>query len=175
MNIKRVSTLMIVLVIITTFAGCGYTTKVTLPSGIQTVYVPNFTNSIPQSKQYTYESGLEIDVTNGVIDRLLFEGVLKVVKEESADAVLLGEIIAYEQEVVRYTSSEGVSQYRLFIVTKLTLQRRGTKEIIWQENNFSGDTEYYIEGGNAVTERAAANQAIEDLAKKIVDRIVQNW
>jgi len=149
--------------------------KVQLPSGIETIYVPNFVNNISQSSRYSYESGLEIDVTNAVIDRLIYDGNLRVVKEENADAVLIGEVIGYEQESLRYNELEGVEQYRLFITTRLTLQKRETEEIIFQESNFTGDTEFFIEGGSAISERAAADNAIEKLAKKIVDRIVEDW
>ena len=58
MNVQR--TLCLALIIIYGFgmSGCGYTTKVTLPYDIKTIYVPNFKNSIPQTKRYTYVSGL---------------------------------------------------------------------------------------------------------------------
>jgi hypothetical protein len=156
-------------------AGCGYTMKVQLPSGIETIYVPNFTNTMSMSDRTSYEAGLEIDVTNAVIDRLIYDGNLRVVKEENADAILVGEIIAYEQESLRYNSLEGVSQYRLFITTRLTLKKRDTDEIIFQEDRFTGDSEFFIEGAYAKSERAAAEEAIESLAKKIVDRIIEDW
>jgi len=175
MNIKRALSISLIVVLFFGMSGCGYTTKVTLPYDIKTIYVPNFKNSIPLSKRYTYVSGLEIDVTNSVIDRLIFDGNLKVVKEEEADAILFGEVIGYEQEAVRFDSLEGVRQYRLFIVVRLTLKKSDTDEIIWQENHFTGDTEYFIEGATAISERAAANEAIENIAKKIVDRIVEDW
>jgi len=156
-------------------AGCGYTTKVTLPSGVKTIYVPTFTNEVPQSERYTYESGLEIDITNAVIDRLLYDGNLKVVKENEADAILVGAVTAYRQESMRYTSTEGVKQYRLYIATHLVFKKRATGEVIWEETGFVGYDDYFIEGGDAISERAAANNAIEDVAKKIVDRIVEDW
>jgi hypothetical protein len=155
--------------------GCGYTMKATLPEGIKTIAVPTFKNVITPSDRYTYQPGLEIDLTNAVIDDLLFDGNLKVVNEDEADALLLGEIVRYEQESIRYNSSEGVRQYRLFMVVKLTLQNQKTGKVIWTEKNFTGDTEYFIEGGSTVTERTAARNAIEDLAKKIVNRIVEDW
>ncbi len=175
MNFQRFLCLFITVILFLGFSGCGYTTNVTIPGNIKTIYVPNFKNSIPISKRYTYVSGLEIDITNNVIDRLIFDGNLKVVKEDEADAILLGEVIGYEQEAVRFDSLESVSQYRLFIVVRLTLKKRETDEILWQENHFAGDSEYFIDGRDAISERSAANLAIEDISKKIVDRIVEDW
>jgi len=162
-------------IMLVTIASCGYTQKVQLPYGIDTIYVPNFKNEIPQSGRYSYESGLEIDVTNAVIDRLIFDGNMRVAKAEEAGMILEGAIIGYQQESLRYNDLEGVEQYRLFIITQLTLRNRETDEILWEEKHFTGDTEFFIEGSSAVSERAAADDAIQDLAKKIVDRIIEDW
>jgi hypothetical protein len=172
LNVGRFLLIGFVLVAI---SSCGYTQKVQLPDGIETIYVPNFKNEIPQGDRYSYEAGLEIDVTNGVIDELIFDGNLRVVTEEKADAVLEGAIIGYQQEALRYNEIEGVSEYRLFLVTRLVLRKVDTGEILWQENHFTGDTSFFIEGTNAVSERYAADEAIKDLAKKIVSRIVEDW
>ena len=115
-------------------AGCGYTMTGTLPEGVQTIAVPTFKNSISQSDRYTYEAGLEIDLTNAVLDRLLYDGNLKVAKLQDADSVLLGDIVRYEQESIRYNETEGVRQYRLFIVVHLVFKNQNTGEIIWEEN-----------------------------------------
>ena len=172
MKQRYVISIMLIIGIVVAIGGCGYTSKIILPSGVKTIYVPNFKNSISQSDQYTYEWGLEIDVTNGVIDRLIYDGNLKVVKKDEADAFLVGEIIGYNQGVVRYTSTDSVDQYRLYVAVKLVFKRRETGEILWTEPNLSGNSEYYV---GATTERAAADAAIEDLAKNIVNRIVEDW
>lgn len=161
--------------VLAAISGCGYTQKAQLPSGVETIYVPNFKNEVPQGDRYSYEAGLEIDVTNGVLDELIFDGNLRVVQAGDADAVLEGAITGYQQEVLRYNDIEGVSEYRLFIVTRLTLRDTETDEVIWQENHFTGDTSFFVEGSSAVSERQAASDAIKDLAKKIVSRIVEDW
>jgi len=97
------------------------------------------------------------------------------VDREEADAILQGSIVGYRQDSLRYNSTEGVRQYRLFITTKIALVKSDTGEAIWEEGHFTGDSEFFIEGTSATSERAAADLAIEDLAKKIVDRIVEDW
>ncbi len=156
------------------FCGCGYTTKAVMPSGIKTVAVPDFKENIPIDENYTYEAGLGIGLTNAVIDRLIYDGNLKVADEDKADAVLYGDVTGYRQEIVRYDDYEGAEQYRLIISLKLRFVKNdGT--VIWEENNFSTDTEYFISGNDAKTEREALNELLEDTAKNIVDRIVEDW
>lgn len=173
MNKKIIAGFLAVLLL--SVGGCGYTTETKLPNDIKTIAVPTFTNKIPIDDVYTYVSGLEVRLTNAVINRLIFDGNLKVVGLDEADAVLVGELKSYEQEPVRFTNTESVEEYRLFIVTKLELRDQRTNEIIWVEPSFSGDTEYFVTGPKAISERQAAEKAIEDLARNIVDRIVEDW
>ena len=79
-------------------SGCGYTQEVQLPGGIKTVAVHTFKNEIPPKEQFAYRPGLEIELTNAIIDRIIFDGNLKVVDESKADAILEGSIISFEQE-----------------------------------------------------------------------------
>jgi len=172
---NKVLAALISVFVLFSFAGCGYTTKGKLPNDIKTIAVPMFVNKIPIGDVYTYVSGLEVNLTNAVINRLLFDGNLKVVDVDEADAVLLGELIEYEQEPVRFTKDESVEEYQLFVVTKLELRDQRSGEVIWLEPNFSGDSDYFLTGPRAISERQAAENALRDLARKIVDRIVEDW
>lgn len=157
------------------FGGCGYTNRAVLPNNIRTIAVPPFQNEIPTQDQFTHVAGLEVDITEAVIDRLLFDGNLKVTDLKKADARLVGSIISYHQEATRFNNLEGVSEYRLYVICKLTLIDQRTDTVIWNEPAFSGDTEYYIEGANVKPEREALDRALEDFAKNVVDRIVEDW
>ena len=156
-------------------SGCGYTNRAMLPNNIRSIAIPPFANKIPPGQVFTYEPGIEIDVTEKVIKRILFDGNLKVTKLEKADARLEGELIHYYQEGTRFNSQEGVSEYRLYVVCHLRLIDQRNNEVIWDESAFSGDTEYFIEGSNAKPERTAVDSAIDDLAKNVVNRIVEDW
>ena len=156
-------------------AGCGYTQQVTLPHNIKTLNIPTFENKIPPTERYAYQPGLEIELTNAVIDRFIFDGNLKVTDESQADAVLKGAIISYEQEGVRFDDLESPDEYRLFLVVSFKLLDRKTGEVILAEPNFSGHTEFFNSRSPAVTRRTAANNVVVDLARSLVDRIVEEW
>ena len=47
--------------------------------------------------------------------------------------------------------------------------------LIWQENNFTGDTTYYVSGATSISEAAAVNNALTDLARRVVERAVEQW
>ena len=55
------------------FQGCaGYTTKITLPNDIQTIYVPTVRNIVPIENMLINVPGMEADMTNACVG--LFSG-----------------------------------------------------------------------------------------------------
>ncbi len=157
-------------------AGCGYTQKTVLPNDIKTIYVDTVKNKIPIEKVYAYVPGLEIDITNAIIRRLHKDGNLKVVgSREEADAILETDLTAFEQEGLRFTSLESVEEYRMYLVVALKLIDGKTQNILWEEPNLSGDSEYYVSDVRPIAREEASRKTIDRLARNVVDRIVEDW
>ncbi len=156
-------------------SGCGYTRKTVLPQNIKTIYVETVKNKLDAEKLYAYQQGLEMDITNAVIQRLQLDGTLKVVEQKKADAILKTDLMSLEQEGLRFNSLEGVSQYRLFIVVSLKLVNAKTGDLIWAEPNFSGENEYYVTTVTSIGQQKAAVDAVRRLAYNIADRITEDW
>lgn len=155
--------------------SCGYTQKTTLPRDMRTIYVHTFQNKLSLDRVFAYEPGLEIKITNAIIQRLERDGNLKVVSQDQADVVLEGDLIGLDQEGTRFTSLERIEEYRLFVVVALRLRDPKTGQILWEEPNFSGDTSYFTVGQRAISRGEAVDKAIEKLARNVVDRIVEDW
>ena len=156
-------------------SGCGYTQKAVLPQGVKTIYVETVKNKIPLESVYAYVPGLEMMATNAIIRRLERDGNLRVVKQEEADAVLQCDLISFDQEGVRFSSLERVEEYRLFVVVAMKLLDAKTKHVIWEEPNFSGDSEYFVSSVRSVAREEAAQRAVDRLARNVVDRVVEDW
>ncbi len=163
------------LVLTVGLSGCGYTTKTVLPRNIKTIYVETVKNKLTVEDIYAYQPGLEMDITNAVIRRLQQDGILKVVEQKKADAILKTDLLSLEQEGLRFDQLESVKEYRLFIVVALKLVDAKTGELLWEEPNFTGDTEYFVSDVTSLGEQKAALQAVDRLAKNVVDRIVEDW
>ena len=156
-------------------SGCGYTQHAHLPNDIKTIAIPTFKNEIPPKEQFAYRPGLEIELTNAIRDRFIFDGNLKVVDETKADAILQGAVISYEQEGLRFDHLESVQEYRLFLVIRFKLIDQRTKKVLIEEPNFSGRSEFFVSRSPTSTRKASANSATFDLARSLVDRIVEEW
>ena len=171
----RISWMAVLAISLSVLSGCGYTQKAHLPNDIKTIAIPTFKNEIPPKEQFAYHPGLEIELTNAIRDRFIFDGNFKVVEESAADAVLKGAIISYEQEGLRFDRLESVEEYRLFLVVSFELVDRKTNQAVIKESNFSGQTEFFTSHSPASVRRTAANNVVVDLAKSLVDRIVEEW
>jgi hypothetical protein len=124
---------------------------------------------------------LETDITKKVINWYLFDGNLKPAKEGLADLVLKGELLEYRKDPLSYTANtENVTEYRINIYVNLSLWDTKENKLLWQENNFNGNYSYFTADDTnsssvKVSEATAVNNAIEDLARRIVERTVEQW
>ena len=167
--------------------GCGYTTRSMLSGKYSTVYIAPFLNKVDitqesysASKYRIYRPMLETNITKRVINRYLFDGNLKPVKEEKADLLLKGELVEYRKDPLTYTSDgNDVTEYRINIYVNLSLWDTKENKLLWQENNFNGNYSYFtsLASNNVikVSEDVAVTNAIEDLARRIVERTVEQW
>ena len=168
--------------------GCGYTTRSMLYGKYNTIYITPFLNKVDvtqesysANKYRIYRPMLETDITKKVINRYIFDGNLKSVKKSAADLVLKGELIEYRKDPLSYTANtENVTEYRINIYVNLSLWDVKENKMLWQENNFNGNYSYFTNYNNnstsiQVSEDTAVNNAIEDLARRIVERTVEQW
>jgi len=152
-------------------SGCGpYRLGTTLPAHLRTVFIPTFKNS-------TYQTGIEIDITNEVLQRFRVDGNLEPVSAEEADTVLIGEITGWSRQVLSYRgdTEESVEEYRLYIAARITFKDVKNGKVFISQQEVRGKTDFFIEGTLADSEELARPDAYEDLATQIVDAVVSFW
>lgn len=160
------------------FASCGYTAKSTLPSNIKTIHVETFKNNIDfaaEGRRNLYLPLLEINVRNAVINRFLFDGNLKIAEADKADLVLKGQLLSYDRSALRYTDNGDVQEYRVHITVSLEMHNAQNDVAAWMEAGFVGEATYFVTGASARSEEAAVEDALTDLARRIVERTVEDW
>jgi len=161
-------------------AGCGYTVR-GFSSKYKSVYVAPFKNSIDitshKSEYRRYRSYfplMESTITQKTVDRFIFDSNIKIARENEAEVILKGELIEYERAPLRYAdNNEDVTEYRITVWVNIILYDGKTNEIIWTKNHFPGDDTYELTGSRSKSERNALSDAIEDLARRIVEVVVE--
>jgi len=158
-------------------SGCGYTLKNIKESPYKTVFIPAFYNKIAiqeDSSDYKlYYRGLEIELEDILKERFRYDGnVLPVSSAENADIIIKGTIVDYNKDALRYASNEDIDEYRISIKAEVELLKKG--ERIWKEQ-ISGESTYLITGANAKSETEAVRDALKDLSRNIIDRVLGDW
>lgn len=153
------------------WTGCvGYKLGSTLPSDIQTVYVPTFINE-------TDEPLLEVDVTRATIQEIQREGSLRLASEEDADTILEVRILTMTLDPIAFDQLRraAAEEYRLTITAALLLTRRTTGEIVAEHPGVYGNATFLMTGDLTSAKQSAIPRASRDLAHQIVTQMVEVW
>ena len=157
--------------VLLTLPGCvGYQLGSTLSPDIQSVYVHLFVNKC-------HEPFLEIDATNATIAEFQKDGTLRIMPKGEADVFLTTTLNALTLTPLRYnqtTDKTRPNEYRLTMSASFVLKRAKTQEII-NEASVIGESTFVFVGNLNSSKRAAFPSASEDLAKRIVEKVVETW
>ena len=158
-------------------AGCGYSTGSLLPSKFRTIYIQPFKNkvSFAQSHSSSYIPLLEVKVKDAIANRFLFDGHLRIGDEHTADLILKGELVGLERQELRVTENQDVQEFRLNIIVDLILWDPVEQKEVWHEPSFAGEATYFVSGPLAKSESSAVDEALNDLARRAVERTLEDW
>ncbi len=163
-------------------AGCGYSATRLLPASYRTIYIEPFQNQIPITEEVTERTGyqsnlpeLQEKVTRAVISQFLFDGNLRVItNRDAADLVLEGVINSFYRQDVRKADDYTVEEYRLNLVSKVTLRNKEGL-VIFTEPSLVGDVSYFVSGSSATSESSAVDSLMNEFGRRVVERVVENW
>jgi len=168
--------------LITALNGCGYSAKTLIPEKYDTIYVGTFKNKIDITEEVSqknplkiYRPSLEVDLVNAITERFLYDSRLKAKANPDADLVLTGSLKGFMRQPLKYADSEDVEEYRLSIVADFKVVDSSNQKTIVEQKNLVGDTTYFTTGALAKTEETAIEAAVDDLARRIVERTVEFW
>jgi len=166
-RMRSINLLMLFLVLM---QGClGYKLGSSLPPDIQSIFVPTFVN---KSK----EPLIEVKATNATIAEFQMDGTLRIVGKDQADVILECTLTSVSLDPLRYsrTDRRKPNEYRLTLNASFVLKRAESDEIIGQ-NTAVGESTFIFTGNLASSKRNAMPAASEDMAKRIVEKIVEIW
>lgn len=169
---SKIPTFLFTLFVSLSLMGCvGYQLGSMLPKDLKTVYIPNATN-------ISKEPNIESEVTRSVVEQVQRDGSLKVVNDVAlADATLEVEIRTFRLEPVAFDGDRAsqTDEYRIWITARAVLIRNATKEIVAENVNLVGRTEFLFTSDLTTAKRQNLDEAADDLANEIVQMMVEVW
>ena len=152
-------------------SGCmGYRLGGTRPEGIETVFVAPVVNQ-------TAEPAIELQVTHALRQRIQFDGRLKLVNSaDEADAVMEVVLTDYQLRAIAYRDDlkTTAEQYRIRITAESSLLDTKTEKVVSESKTY-GETTFHFESDLTTSKRSALPRAAQELAKFIVDDLVEQW
>lgn len=152
-------------------SGCGYALQgrgVTTDASVKRIGVPLF-------KDRSGKLGLDARVTQAVMEELLKRGRFTVVRESTnVDAVVEGEIVAWNVLPVNFSTDSGqtqASRYAISLTASVVYRKIGQKEPLWSNDAFSQRDEYDM-GENAQSYFDREEQSIERLSAAFARSLV---
>ncbi len=152
-------------------AGCaGYRVGSMLPGDVKTVYVPSVINK-------TSEPLIEIDVTQSILENVQLDGSLGVAGEAEADSILTVTITDYKLEAVAYRKDvrSAANQYRINLTARMELRRTRDQSVVAEAPRVTGSAVFDVTGDLSSSKLTGNPLAADDLATRIVQRIVEYW
>ncbi len=151
-------------------AGCGYHPlgSGSAPAEIQHLYVAPVTNR-------TLRPGLQGLVGAAILRRLQQDGRVQLVSQATAEAVLTGDVTLYENLPIAVDPQDVGRRFLVRLVFSMQLKEREGEKVLLNEE-VTGEA-FYTTGTDVVSTRSAeevaAVRAAQDLATRVVTRIVE--
>ncbi|MCF7817646.1 MAG: hypothetical protein K9M54_07170 [Kiritimatiellales bacterium] len=154
-------------------SGCmGYHLGGSRPAGVETVYMASVINE-------TTEPAIELQVTEALRGRIQFDGRLKLKNgPDASDAIIEVALTRYTLTAIAFRNDQNrtstAEQYRMRIDAVSTLKDSETGEILSESKTY-GETTFDFESDLTSSKRDALPRAAQELAKFIVDDLIERW
>ena len=149
----------------------GYTTASLYPEDVSTVAVP-----IWKRGSAVYRRDLERRLTEALIKRIELDTPYKVTDKSKADTLLEGTITAVGQRVMSFDPEEGRPRdVEMTILVDFTWTNLRTGEILVNKQKFRASGVYYPTSPLDEDSFLGAEDAINQMARRIVEHMEKPW
>ena len=149
--------------------GCAYySTSGGLLGGIRSI-------GIPVADNQTSEFAVAERLTELADSLYTEDGQLRVVDEESADALLLLNVISIEDRPHTYTTAEQTEQYRFAVLVAAELVKVEDGEVLLALAELEGWGTYDAALSEEEGRDPAVERALEMVLEELVDRTTAGW
>lgn len=147
--------------------NCGYHLRGTgssLPPHIKVISIPMFANQ-------TTRFELDLKLTQEVINELVARGKVEITgNTDVADAVLMGEIVAFRATPIAFGEGATADRYSITVVAKVMLRDVVQKKVLYSNPSFVYQGEYEVPEGSDF--ESVESEAIDEIAEKFARSLV---
>lgn len=163
---------LILLLALSLIGGCsyGFTGGGGFPAHIQSVYVAPFENE-------TIQFGLEQQIFTALVDELPGQLDVQVAGRQNAEAILRGRITRYSDVAQNFRTGSGtagpqVVSHQVQLGVAVEIVDVVENVILWESSGVTGQASYQP---GSQSDRAAIQQAVQTVVRKIIDGAQSRW
>ncbi|MCZ6692234.1 MAG: LPS assembly lipoprotein LptE [Planctomycetota bacterium] len=166
MKTRRVLSGILMLALVTG-TGCGYSFGVVRHEGVESVYVKIF-----GYRELEHRREIEFDLAQAVGEEMISRSGLEITGPKDADAVLEGEILRFQEQVITEDRNNNVLESSVVIVLNLRLIRSDGAVLV-DRRKLTERAEFSV--GSGKSEQAARREVFNELAEQIVFALEGEW
>lgn len=152
-------------------AGCmGYQLGGSRPEGVESVHIAPVVN-------HTSEPAIELQVAKALRERIQFDGRMQLVdRAEDADAIMETTLVDFNLTATAFRNDRRTTaeQYRMRVDAVATLKDAETGKALSSSKTY-GEATFPFESDLTSSKRNAHPQAARDLARFMVDDLIERW
>ena len=149
--------------------GCAhYSSSGGLVGGIRTVAIPTAENDTPEER-------IAESLTERISDAFVEDGRLRVVDEETADAVLVLRLRSLEDRPFTFTAQEETEQYRFRLFIDAVLRKTADQSSLLELDRMEGWGTYDASLPEEEGRDLAIASGLDMVIEEVVDRVTASW
>lgn len=167
--------ILVMLLSLLALESCGYTLVgqgAFLPEYIRVVAIPTFVNSTPRFE-------LDVRVTDAVTREFVARGNYRIVGNQAgADAVLLGEILAFVVSPIGLDRQETADTWQVTIRARVTFTDLVANKVLFSNSNFTYQDQFDFPAtgaGQIDIEVGAIDDIAREFARAVVSSILEGF
>jgi hypothetical protein len=151
----------------TLFSGCGYHMGSLASHDVSNIHIAMFDND-------SFRRGLEVDLTNALVQEITRRMQLRVVEREGASSLLTGKIVSVRERVLTHDAENNVLSKEITIAVDFEWRNLRSGRILASDVRLSAPAQLTIVAGESVGQATA--DSLHTIAELIVDRMEEgNW
>ncbi|MDQ3117170.1 MAG: LPS assembly lipoprotein LptE [Verrucomicrobiota bacterium] len=163
-----------VALLVFSLGGCaGYHLGPIQPHALRQVH----SIAVPTFENRTLAPRIAVLVTDTVIKQFQQDGTYRIASDETADAILKGEITRIYRAPARSVRGNvlATNEFNLSLRVRYTLLERGTGKTLTSPLEVAGTTSFFVGPDITSDERQALPLAAEELAIRLVSQLSEGW